>query len=509
VGDVRVLLRRLSTFVRGWTLEAAEAICSGNGIKSDAILELLAHLVDKSLVVMMESGGAARYAMLETIREYAREMLVMAGEAPDLRQRHFEYFFHYATDVPLWARSIAGVRPNYGVEYENLRAALEWIEAGPNSADQYLLFVASMIVVAIVRGRSGELLDILTAALVRSDPDAQTQARAAGLLAAAVLVDMQGDHQVATSLAAESAKLCRTLGLKHQLALALVFTARGAPDGDASRRATSESRALFEELGDRWGTGMLLLYTADASFQRGEYDVARTGFTEGLTLFRQLGDAAGLVGSLVALGQLACIDGDYARARALVEEALAIRRQPEFDNPRRVALALITLGEIDRCEGDPVRGSRWFEQALATGRELGDDMIIGSSLHNLGHVALHSGDLGHAAAKLRESLLIRWRLGPGTEVAAGLAGMAGVALREGQLIEAVRLQGAAGSMLESTGFTLPQADEQVRRVDLAAIRLQLDDGAFIAAFAEGHAAKFEDLEAMTNAVSHNAGGRVG
>jgi hypothetical protein len=210
----------------------------------------------------------------------------------------------------------------------------------------------------------------------------------------------------------------------------------------------------------------------------------------------------------VALGRLACIDGEYARARALVEEALAIRRRPEFDNPRRVALALITLGEIDRCEGDPVRGSRWFEQALATGRELGDAMIVGWALHNLGHVALHSSDLGSAAAKFRESLLFRWRLGPGSEVAAGLAGMAGVALREGQLIEAVRLLGAAGSMTESTGFVLPQADEQVRRVDLAAIRQQLDDGAFGVAFAEGHAVKFEDLETMTNAVSQRAGDRL-
>jgi predicted ATPase len=503
----RVLLRRLSPFVRGWTLEAAEAICSGDGVETEAVLEVLAHLVDKSLVTTIDVDSAARYSMLETIREYAREKLVASGEAPALRQRHFEYFFHYASDVPLWARSLAGVRPNTGVEYENMRAALESIEADPNRADDYLLLVACMMAAAIFRGRSGELRDVLAAALARSDPDAQTHARAAGLLAAAVLADMQSDHQVANRLAEESVRLCRALGLKHQLAMALIYTARGTPDGDASRRAFSESRALFEELGDRWGTGLLLFYTGDASFRRGEYDVARTAFTECLTLFRQLGDAAGLGGSLVALGRLACIDGEYSRARALVEEGLAIRRRPEFDNPRWVARALITLGEIDRCEGDPVRGSRWFEQALATGRELADDMIVGSSLHNLGHVALHSGDLALAAAKFRQSLRFRWRLGPGTEVAAGLAGMASVALREGQLIDAGRILGAADGMLESTGFMLSQADELVRGADLTAIRQQLDEGAFVAAFAEGHAARFEDLEAMTNAVSDRASGR--
>src|SRR6202521_4102027 len=194
----RLLLRRLSIFVRGWTLEAAEAICSGDGIDSEAILELLAHLVDKSLVVMMDGGGAARYTMLETIREYAREKLVVSGEAPALRQRHFEYFFHYASDRPLWGRS------NDGIEYENMRAALEWIETEPNSADQYVLFVASIIFPAMVRGRAGELQEILTAALARSATPEQGLGRGRGLNAAAMLADLQGDQEVAVHRAMEA-----------------------------------------------------------------------------------------------------------------------------------------------------------------------------------------------------------------------------------------------------------------------------------------------------------------
>ncbi len=498
----RLLLRRLSIFVRGWSLEAAEAICSGDGIEPEATLELLAHLVDKSLVVMLDIGGAARYAMLETIREYAREKLVDSGEALALRQRHFEHFFHYASDTTLLPRATPGVRLNYGIEYENLRAALEWIEAEPNSADQYLLFLASIVGAAIARGRGAELRRMLIAALARSDPQAQTHARASGLLAAAILADMQRDHQVAVPLAEEAVRLYRALGLKRQLALALIMTARGAPDRDASRRAAGESRELFKEIGDQWGTGMYLLFTADSAFRRGDYDSARSSLTESLTLAKEIGDLTNIIGSLVGLGRLACIDGDYARARALMEEGLAIRKRPEFDNPRRIATALVSLGEIDRCEGDPARGAPWFEQALSTGRELGDDMIVRSSLHNLAHVALHSGDLEAAAARFRESLLLRWQLGPGYDVASGLAGMAALALRKGQLTEAVRLFGAAAGMLESGGFVLPQADELVRRADLAAIHSRLDGAAFDAAFREGHAAKFEDLEAMANAVMH-------
>jgi hypothetical protein len=212
---------------------------------------------------------------------------------------------------------------------------------------------------------------------------------------------------------------------------------------------------------------------------------------------------------LLSLARLACLDGDYARARALAEESLAIRKRPEFNHPWMVAITLISLGEIDRCEGEPARGAPLFEQAMAAGREVADDMLVGWSSHNLGHVALHSGDLAAAAARFRESLLLRWRSGPGVDVAGGLAGMAGVAVRGGQLIEAVRLFGAVDGMLESKHMSLPPADELVRRVDLAAVRLRLDDQVFNSAFREGHAVKFEDLEAMANAVSRHAFGRGG
>jgi predicted ATPase/class 3 adenylate cyclase len=504
----RVVLRRLSIFVRGWTLEAAEAVCASEGIEREAILELLARLVDKSLVVMHDRGGAARYAMLETIREYAREKLVDSGEAPAVRRRHFEYFFHYVVDTPLWTRSRGLVPFNFGAEYENLWLALEWIEADPNSAGQELLFAASLLGPAQARGRISELRRILTAVLARSDPAVKSLGRARALQTAATLAGMQGDMQAAAPLGLESVQLLRELGEKHDLALSLIGMTR-VPDRDASERAASESRALFEELGDKWGLATLLYVAGDGELQRGDYDAARSSHTESLAMFRQLGELQQTALPLLSLGRLACIDGDYVGARAFVEEALAIRRRPEMDNPWQVGVALNSLGEIDRCEGDPARGARSFEEALATGRQLADDMLIAWSLHNLGHVALQSGDLSEAGARFRESLLLRWRWGPGNDVASGLAGMAGVALRKGQLAEAVRLFGAVDSMLASTDNVLPPADEQVRRGDLAAIRLRLDDPAFDAAFGEGQAAKFEELDAMANAVWPRGSGRGG
>jgi predicted ATPase len=232
----RLLLRRLSIFVGGSTLEAAEAVCGGDGIESEAILELLAHLVDKSLVVMQESGGAARYAMLETIREYAREKLVDSGEADSLRRRHFEHFFHTITGLPMWFRP--GGPERLGIEYENLLAALEWIEADPNGGDQALLLAGSMYGPAVGRGRMAELRQILTAALARSDPDARTLGRARALTVAAYLGAVQGDMEAVTGFGQEAVRLYRELGEKRELAWALIGAARWG-DLEMSARAMS------------------------------------------------------------------------------------------------------------------------------------------------------------------------------------------------------------------------------------------------------------------------------
>jgi non-specific serine/threonine protein kinase len=504
----RLLLRRLSVFVRGWTLDGAEAVCAGDGIEREAILDLLAHLVDKSLVVMLERGGAARYAMLETVREYAREKLVDSGEALALRKRHFDHYSRFAADKGRLTVRTAGASPDVSSEYENLRAALEWIEAEPNGNESGLLLASGMLGAAASRGRIGELRRLLTEALARADPTSRTPGRALALGTVAMLEAMQGDIQLAGTHNQEAVRLLRALDMKRELAYALGGVARATIDDHVvSGRAWDEARVLFAELGDQWGLAMMLFVMADAVMERGDYDAARTGHTESLALFRGLGELTMSTNPLVSLARLACIDGEYARARAMVEEALTIRQRPEVDNPWMVAIALDSLGEVARCEGDPARGTRSFEQALGYGRALRDDMIISWSLHNLAHVALYSGDLAAGAAQFRESLALRWARGPGVDVATGLAGMAGVALRDGEFADAAKLFGAVDGMLDTARTVLAPADEQVRRGDLATLRERLDKDILTAATREGRATGFEELQTLSNAIALRVGGR--
>ena len=504
LGDAeRLLLRRLSVFVRGWRLEAAETVCAGDGIEREAILDLLAHLVDKSLVVKQDPGGVARYTMLETVREYAREKLVDSGEASTLRRRHFDYFFDSVarTWSPTARRDPATGWTNWtNLEYENLHSALEWVQAEPNSGEQVLLLAAGMLGAAMYRGRIGELRQFLKNALADSDPTAASRGRALALLTAAILAGMQGDTEAARVPGGEAVRLLRGLGLKRELAYALGNVARAsAGDPTISGPALSESRALLEDLGDEWGIAMMLFVISDGALDRGDYESARAGLTQSLALFRKIGDRQLSSSPLVSLGRLACVDGDYSRARALVEEALTIRREAE--NPWQMSLALNSLGEVARCEGDASRGAPLFEEALTFARELGDDTIVSWSLHNLGHVALQTGGLATAAARFRESLLMRRRGGPSVNVAAGLAGLASVALRNGALPEAARLFGAVEAMIDAAHGVLPPADEHIREADVVATRDRMGDEPFAAAFREGRAASLDELDAMASAVA--------
>jgi len=124
----RIVLRRLSVFVGGWTLEAAEAVCAGDSVEPRDVLDLVMHLLDKSLVFMEGSDGEARYRFLETIRQYSRDRLMEAGEADRVRDRHRDWCLHLAeqAEPKLTGSAQATWLERLEMENHNLRAALEW-----------------------------------------------------------------------------------------------------------------------------------------------------------------------------------------------------------------------------------------------------------------------------------------------------------------------------------------------------------------------------------------------
>ncbi|MDP9245980.1 MAG: tetratricopeptide repeat protein [Chloroflexota bacterium] len=492
----RTLLARLAVFARGWTLEAAEEICAGDGLERDEILDLLAHLVDKSLAVKQERAGSARYTMLETVREYAHDKLVESGEAAIIRKRHFDHFFRLLEQAGEVFGGIEGRR--LAGEYENLLAALAWVEAESGSEERMLYFAGSLQAPAMWRGRGpSELRQILTRALERSNPTARTPGRARALTAAAGLASMQEDGDAAFALATEAAGILREFGNTRDLAQVLMILGLSTQDP----AAFAEAESILTQTDDYYGLGLSRFIRGDFALQRGDYQEARRLHTESLALLRRAGDDSTIRTSpMLSLARIACAEGDFVQARALVEEALAIRRK-NTDDHWAIAIALNGLGEVDRCEGRAAQAAPLFEQALRDARELGDGPLISWSQHNLGHVALQASDLPTAAGRLHESLTLRRRAGPHVNLATSLAAFAGLATRDGAFTEAAWLFGAAETMLESVHGVLPPADELTRLADLALVRARLDSDAFEAATSEGRNADLDGVDRLTESLA--------
>ncbi len=361
----RTVLRRLSVFGGGWTLEAAEAICSGDGIEGAYVLNLQTGLVEKSLVVVETHGGEARYRLLETIRQYAQDRLLEAGEAEKVRKQHRDWYLKL---VERAQPEIQGPKQTAWLErleteHENLRAALEWSNTEEGRTEPGLRLAAALWDFWQVHGHFAEGRWWLQNMLARSR-DSPAPVRAKALVGAAILAWRQSDYEAATML-------------------------------------LQESLALFRELDDLSGSGQALHLFGMIAEHEGDYDRARTLLAESLVLCRKSGDRRRIAISLNALGEVARCQCDYAAARASYEESLALRR--EVGEKRGVAVSLGNLGHVALYQGHTERAGVLFREALGLAWELMYKVGIAEYLGGLAGAAVAEGRATRAARLLAAS----------------------------------------------------------------------------------------------------------
>jgi predicted ATPase len=189
----QIMLGRLSVFAGGWTLEAAEAVTSADDAGEWQVLDHLAALVGKSLVLADDVGGSTRYRLLETIRHYAAERLSLRAspELDQTRAAHRDYYLALVetADTHLRGRDEAVWLDRLEVEFDNIRAALAFSLADPGSAEPGLRLAAGLHRFCIMRGHSGEVLQALNVLLERPDARLPTRARARALTVSCHLLD--------------------------------------------------------------------------------------------------------------------------------------------------------------------------------------------------------------------------------------------------------------------------------------------------------------------------------
>jgi len=389
----RTLFRRLSVFSGGWTLRSAGAVCADEILDTGDILDLLARLVDKSLVISDIQDSGERYRFLETIRQYAAEKLAEYNETGELALRHANYFSKMAEDSygELW-----GPRQGYWLarlvaNHDNLRTALDWLAITEGNEEKLLRVAGSLWRFWEIRGNISEGRTRLEDALGKN-PSASIYLRANGLRGAGMLAHLQGDYERAAAM--------------HK-----------------------ESLALFIEIGDKFGIARELDALGEIAQYKGDYLHATELHTESLALRYEVRDNEGIAISLGQLGVIARDRADYPHARALLEQSLEMSR--ELGDKLLTAQSLNNLGLVEHPVCEYARASRLFEEAVSLYRELNDRLGISNTLQNLGNVAKDQGKFKLATMQYNECLSLKEELGDKRGTARVTVSLAEVAFYQG------------------------------------------------------------------------------
>jgi predicted ATPase/DNA-binding winged helix-turn-helix (wHTH) protein len=286
-----VLLRRLSVFSGGWTLDAAENICAGGEVAATDVMDLLTHLVEKSLVETDAFGE--RYRLLETVRQYARAKLEASGETAAVRGRHVTFYlaFVHAARPHVVGPSQAGWLRRLDGELENLLAAHAYCESVEADAERELELVVSMKRYLVTRGRPALAHQLTREALARAP--GRTRARCIALFDAGQLSYLLGRYAEARGYLHESVEIARECGEKAQLSRSLELVGlacRGEGDALSARRYLDDSLAVARDLGD--GPELMTALNALAQLLRmdGELVAAASFCQEALAIARRIGD---------------------------------------------------------------------------------------------------------------------------------------------------------------------------------------------------------------------------
>ncbi len=463
----RKLLQRFSIFVGGGTLEAAESVCADAGVETVHVLDVLSHLVDKSLVLVYRRGdGATRYHLLETIRQYAREKLSESSALASVRNRHLDFFLKLAIEAEpkLYGAEQVKWLNRLEREHDNLRAALAWSQTGEDKAELALRFGGALGRFWEMRGYFREGREWLSAALSKTEASAETAARAKALFAAGNLAFEQSDFPAARTLLEQSVSIYRELG----------------PAG-------------------RWGLAEALRQLGYTATEMGDYAPAFSLINEALGIMRELKDLIGIERALRQLGWHKFRTGDLEEAAKFFEEALPLARQ--IGSKYEMSIILSGLADVKLRQGDSVRAAALEEESLQLAREIGYTWRVPASLGSLARIALHRGDLEKAATLLGESLPLRREMGERGGTAWCLEKFAEIALTQGKresvskrdedFRRAARLFGAAASLRTLISSTVDLVDVPEYERLLAIVREQLGLNAFETNWAEGQAMTLE------------------
>jgi predicted ATPase/class 3 adenylate cyclase/DNA-binding CsgD family transcriptional regulator len=398
----QTLFRRISVFAGGWTLDAVESVCAGDGLEVARILDLLASLVDKSLVQAEEQGAKTRYGMLETVRAYARQKLSDAAEAALVRDQHLDYHLRLAESVEphLFGAGLEQWLVPLTTELDNFRGALAWA-VDARHVDEALALASALWLFFEACGHWREGRGHLESALAGEGAGALPRAKA--LIAASHIATFATDWAAVRGFAEEALAVGRELGEERTVARALdlVGWALISLEPDAAMPVFEESIAITRRLGDSWflsdglyGAGLLAAFG-------GRLGAAQSLLEDALAVSQATGNLLGVRESLTWLGLTATLQCRFAEAHAMLQEALAQSRA--IGDEFFAMLDLANLGAGETRTGEYAAARAHVEEAIALGKQMTHDYLPLMEWQ-LGVLEYATGDLERAEALMSDAL---------------------------------------------------------------------------------------------------------
>jgi predicted ATPase/DNA-binding SARP family transcriptional activator len=462
----QVLFRRLTVFVGGWTIAAAEAVCADQPdaatINGSPVLDGLDALLEGSL--LSEITGRAngpRWAMLETIREYAQDLLAAHGQGDEAQRRHASYFVELAAQATTELNGSAqGVwLQRLDDELDNLRAALTWCVEHDISAGMGL--ATNLYRYWNIRGHRAEGRNWLETLLGRKEcTNAQPptkQERADSLFSVSVLSMLLNDLDHATRRAQESLVLYQQLG--DQLNIGRVLNNLGniklqERDQRGAERYYRDSLAISRQTNYKRGVAATLDNLAEVERLQGNLVASKAAYDESLTLYQQLGDMA-------------------ATATVMGHKATLLLQQSEHGEARRL-----------------------YEASYTIAYQLGDKPGLRQALHGLGNLARSKQQYAEAKQFYRQSLAIAAAIGYIGAAVLGVLCLATIACAEKRLERAALLLGAVESLTQTERISLDLDGKAMLEEYMGLVRSGLEASTFVTAWAHGQALILEQAVAL-------------
>jgi len=472
----RTLFNRLSVFAGGCTLEAAEVVCADaeqpGQIDGLDVLQLVARLVDRSLVVAETLGSTTRYHMFETLRQYAAERLREAGEETQLRNCHLDWCTAFAESAgpALVGSEQAEWLARLEREHDNFRSALSWALQNPKDAEPVLRLAGALYPLWWHR-------DHLT----------------------------EGRAWLAQALDRDAGLASRSLSRRRARVLVLTgagVLARSQSNYGAADSALMAGVSLARELNDTAAVADGLFWLGSNALFLGDDQRAETLSDESLTLWRQLRNQLGMSNALGTLARLAWRRGDDQQTKELLQQRIGYARAAGAT--RAIAAASVDLGIRAYEQGDWATAAELLRSSHRAFLELDAPGMMAWVLGHLARVSHARGDVLEAERQYGESMTLFQKVGATWGMTECLEGVARLALATDRPERAVELYACAAAVRENIGLPLTRRIASERQAALARLRSLLGASRFEAEWRTGRALSLN--EAISLALPRSATG---